>query len=495
VAVGGRNRALAAAQSVGAPVVLTVRGGSSLDVRRALARAGVPDREATPVVIDHAVSRADQTVLFADADGLGSVGAFADRGKARDALRTLRAPASDPIRITGQALSLAVGTDGFYEGAQHPVDLAMVLLHDDGAVASVPVETLPAGTSSPRPVTVAVGCDPGCVLTGWKIITSPANAGQGRIRIQDLRSDTGTPIPVGSADDWRGVPAGESKLDALDAGDGSLTVFVDNAGASELDLDHRWLPASLPAVVAGSLPPGSGKTYFTAHGLDGIDRSMTVAARLPWLPASGPNATVTDLALAERSGTFLSEDAVLQVWCGRSDAAFLHRVRTALAGSGLAITSEARTSDARRELDDSAATWSLRLGIVVGLVCLLVALLGLAIAGAGAWRARLRDLAVLRLNGVARAGVRRVAAVEQVPLLLVSVVLGAVVGMVAAHYALPTLPLLAVDPQVDLTDLSPAWGVVLVLTAVAGAILGVAGWASARAVADAAGPTRVGDLP
>ena len=48
---------------------------------------------------------------------------------------------------------------------------------NDGTVASVPVETLPAGTSSPRPVTVAVGCDPGCVLTGWKIITSPANAG------------------------------------------------------------------------------------------------------------------------------------------------------------------------------------------------------------------------------------------------------------------------------------------------------------------------------
>ncbi len=495
VAVGGRNRALAAQQRVGAPVVLTVTGGTTLDVRRALAAAAVPGHDATPVVVERAVSDADQTILFGDAEHLASVGAFPDREAARAALRTLAPPDVDPVRITGQTVSLTVGTDDLYKRAEHSVDLEMVLLRDDGTVSAVPVETLPSGTSPPSPVTVTVGCDRACVLTGWKITTSPANAGQGRILIADLRSDTGTTIPLGSATDWRGVPAGESKLDALDAHDGSLTVFVDNAGASELDLDHRWVPASLPAVVAGALPPGSDQPSFEARGLDGIDRSMTTTARLPWLPASGPHAAVTNLSLAERSGTFLNDDAVLQVWCGRTDTAFVHRVRTALTDKGLEIAAVSRTSDVRRELDEAAATWSLRLGIVVGLVCLLVALLGLAIAGAGAWRARQRDLAVLRLNGVALVDVRRVAVVEQVPLLLVSVVLGAAVGMLAAHYALPTLPLLAVDPQVDLTDLSTAWGVVLVLTAAAGAILGVAGWASARAVADAARPTRVVDLP
>jgi hypothetical protein len=495
VAVGSRNRAVAAAQRVGAPAVLTVTGGSPVDVRNALSAAKVPQRDVTPVVVQHAVSDDDQTVLYVDADHFGSIGAFPDLTAARRALKSLSPPAVEPIVVTGRELSVAVGTDHFYEGTDHEVGLEVVLLRDDGTVSSVPLGALSTGTTPPRTVTAEVGCDTGCVLTGWKITTTPANPGNGRIELDDLHTDSGEAIPLGPATDWRGVPAGESKLQPVAGTAGTLTVFVDNGGASELVLDHGWVPERLPAVVAGPLPAGSDGNDFGAHGLDGVTRSMTAVARLPWLPAAGPEAAITDLGLAERSGSLLSEDATLQVWLGGTDRDLVDRVRKALTAHGLEVEGVARISAARHELDESAATWSLELGILVGMACLLVAVLGLAIAGAGAWRARSRDLAVLRLNGMSRGDVRRISLVEQLPAMLVAVLLGATSGVVAAHYALPTLPLLAVDPQVDLVDFSAAWGVVVALAAVALAVLGLVGWTTARAVADAAGPSRVTDAP
>ena len=57
------------------------------------------------------------------------------------------------------------------------------------------------------------------------------------------------------------------------------------------------------------------------------------------------------------------------------------------------------------------------------------------------------------------------------PTVVVAVLAGAGVGVLAAHYALPTLPLLPADPAVDLIDLSAPWRVVLVLTCVAVVVL------------------------
>jgi putative ABC transport system permease protein len=58
-----------------------------------------------------------------------------------------------------------------------------------------------------------------------------------------------------------------------------------------------------------------------------------------------------------------------------------------------------------------------------------------------------------------------------VPMVVVSVLVGSAAGVVAAHYALPTLPLLPTDPDVELVDLSTAWSVVLVLTGIAAVVL------------------------
>lgn len=492
VAVGARNRATAAAQQVGAPAVMTVTGGDAVDVRRALSDADVSARAATPVVLQRGVTRGDQNVLYVDAAHFAAVGAFADTTAAAADLRRLSPPAVEPVRIAGRALSVVVSTDELYRGSDHPVSLEAVLLRADGTTSTAPLGAIPTGTTTGQRMSAPVDCEAGCVLTGWKISTSPANAGTGRLVIGNVRTESGA-VALGGARTWRGIPSGESKLVAIAADAGSLTVFVDNGGASELVLQHRWVPERLPAIVAGTLPAGSDHQQFTSRGLDGADRDMQVAGRLPWMPATGPNTAVTDLRLAERSGSALGEDAELQVWF--ADTAALGRVRSALLDHGLQVGDVVRTSEVRRDLDRTAATWSLELGVLVGGACLLVALLGLAIAAAGAWRSRAHDLAVLRLNGLPLRDVRRISVIEQLPSLLAAVVLGAVGGVVAAHFALPTLPLLATDPQVDLVDLSAAWGVVLTLGAAAVVLLGLVGWAGARAVAAAAGPTRVTEAP
>lgn len=491
VAVGSRNRTVAADQQVGAPAVLTVAGGGLDELERALADSGVPGDAATPVVVQPAVSGRDQTVLYVDSTRFASIGAFSSRSRATAALHRLVTPTADPIRVTGRLLTLTVATDRFYAGTDHSVGLDATLLGDDGTVSSVPLGTLASGTTPGRRVEVPIPCAAGCVLIGWRLTTTPANAGTGRLVLADAHTDAGGPVSLGSEKDWRPIAAGESELQSIAADAHSLTLFADNAGASDLVLEHAWIPEHLPAVVSGVLPPDAFDNEFAAHGLDGVGRSMSVAGRLPWMPATAANAAIADLGLAERTGAALSDDALLQVWLARTDRELLDRVRSALAVHHLQVADVARASEVRRELDRSAATWSLQLGVLVGAAGLLVAVLGAVIAGAGSWRSRARDLAALRLNGVALSDVRRISVVEQVPSMVAAVLAGAVIGVVAAHYALPTLPLLPADPPVDLIDLSPAWRVVLLLGAVAAVVLGLVGWAAARAVAGAARPERI----
>jgi ABC-type antimicrobial peptide transport system permease subunit len=202
---------------------------------------------------------------------------------------------------------------------------------------------------------------------------------------------------------------------------------------------------------------------------------MTAVTRLPWLPAATHNATLADLDLALRSGMVLGDDAELQVWFGDEDGRAMAAVRKALEGAGMRITHVARTSAARSLLDDSAATWSMQLGVLVAIACLLVAALGLAIAGAASWRSRARDLAILRLNGLAPPELRRISLGEQLPMVVVAALTGAVAGLVAAQYALPTLPLLPGKPAVDLVDLTPPWPTLLLVAVGAALALGVVG--------------------
>jgi hypothetical protein len=276
------------------------------------------------------------------------------------------------------------------------------------------------------------------------------------------------------------------------AGDGrSLEIGVANEGRSEVVLEHRWVPDVFPAVVAGSLPEGSSRAFFEGSGLDGENVSMEKAATLAWLPRTGRNATLTNLDTAARTGTQLGAGAELELWFARDDGQLLARATGALGAAHMSVLHVSRTSQARTVLAQSAASWSLQLGVLVGVASLLVAALGLVIAAAASWRPRTRDLAILTLNGVPPGRTARIALGEQLPAIVVAVLAGAAVGALAAHWAMPTIPLLPSEPPVDLLDLSFAWPPVLLVAAGTVVALCVVGWLLSSLVARRSDLTRV----
>ncbi|MGY2874322.1 putative ABC transport system permease protein [Marmoricola sp. URHA0025 HA25] len=498
VTVGDRNRELTARQQVGAPMVATVSGGTVRSVRDALAEVGPGRTRMTTVVVQHPLSDDDQSNLFVDRAAFLRIATFPDARKALAAVHRLDGPETKPVNVVGHSLAVDVSTESFYKGSSRSVSLAVRLLQHDGRVVSVRLGDLPTGKSPATTHQASIDCADGCVLTGWQVLTDPGNAGTGRVTVSSARTDDGQAVDLGATADWAvsgSDSSSGSRIQALDAGSQSLTMYVTSNGSSELTLAHRWVPTSLPVAVSGKLPPDSERGRFSGAGLDGVDRPMTAAARLPWLPASTSNATLVDLDLALRSGMQLGDQAELQVWFDREDRHALAAVTDALESGHMEVTAVSTYSEARRLLDRTSATWSMQLGVLVGVACLVVAALGLAIAGAATWRSRARDLAIMRLNGLPAGDVRRISVGEQLPMVVVSVLIGAGTGVLAAHYALPTLPLLPDDPAVDLVDLSAAWGPVAVLTVVTAVALCTVGLLIAALVARRASLDRVVGAP
>jgi hypothetical protein len=313
----------------------------------------------------------------------------------------------------------------------------------------------------------------------------------GKVAVSQAAVD-GAPVALGAAADWAESPASGQPGVSVAAADGSsLVLALANDGRSDLLLQHRWVPQALPAVVTGTLPEGGSTTSFAGTGLDGADRAMHVTARIAWLPQSGRNAAVSSLDLAERSGAALSQEAQLQLWFADSSHRLLASVSRALEDHHLAVLSVARESDARTSLAQSPSAWSLQLGALVAVACLLVSGLGLVIAGTASWAARTRDLAVVRLNGMTARSVRQMALGEQVPAIVVGSVVGALAGVIAAHLSLREVPLLPSPPPVDLLDLSVDWPLVALLTGAAVLIGGVLGWLLGLLTARRAGVDRV----
>jgi len=474
VAVGGRNRAVAAAQEVGAPMVATLSGGSIATVEDVIADARVPAGSVTPVLVENAVGYDEQANLFVLPAAFSRIAALPPGAGAR-VTHALAAPDVAPIRLRGSELTMTMATTKLRTGTS-PVRLALRLLGSDGLARSVPVAQLVAGTTAPRTVRVGAECATGCVVTGWELATDPANSVTGTITVGGLHGSDATPVPLGVTSDWSVVdPSARSALTATEAAAGSLTIGVHNAGRSDVLLQHRWVPSTLPAVVSGRLPQGASGRSFTGTGLAG-DTAMTAAAHVRWLPRSGRSAALSNLAVAARIGVPLDPQAELQLWFDRDDAGLLARVRQAAEARHMSVLRVDREADALDELEQSASAWSLQLGVLVAVACLLVAALGVGIAGAASWRTRTRDLAVLRLHGTPASGLARVSLGEQLPVILVAVIAGTASGVLASQVAASSVPLLPTAPAADLLDTSLDWPVMLVLGLVAAVALSALGW-------------------
>jgi hypothetical protein len=318
-------------------------------------------------------------------------------------------------------------------------------------------------------------------VTGLWLGTLPGATMDGKATVGDLTTDDGS-VPLGPATQWNGfLDAGQGSLQPGGRGD-DLVIKVDGRGASQLAMAQAWIPGQMPALVAGSLPPGSSENRFTMVGLDAEDQAATRAGDVARVPAAGPQTSVVNLDLAVR-GTELAPTDRISVWLADDDPALVERVRDALTDHGVRVTDVRTLSEVRSSYDESAAAWSLQLAALIGAAALLIALLVLVVSAVSSWRFRTRDLAALRMAGVPGRSIGTMSVAAQLPAVLVGVVAGTAAGLYGAQLALPIVPLFAEAPLVSTLDLGVAWGGVLLAALAALVVLGVGGVLIGRAMA------------
>jgi hypothetical protein len=233
-------------------------------------------------------------------------------------------------------------------------------------------------------------------------------------------------------------------------------------------LAHADVPATLPGLLAGELPPGGTAAALPAVGTGGQLVQVRAEQRVEALPLVGGSGVLVDLQTLARLGGALPDEATAMVWLADDSPALTERVRTGLARAGIGVLDRQTSAEAKARLDDSAAGWGLRLAGFTGAMAVLLAALVIVVMGVTGWRQVARDLAALHLSGVPLTTLRRALVREQLLLVAVGSVVGAVCGLVTAVVAMPLVPLFDTPAALPRPELAPA-PVAVVLAAVAAA--------------------------
>jgi hypothetical protein len=121
-------------------------------------------------------------------------------------------------------------------------------------------------------------------------------------------------------------------------------------------------------------------------------------------------------------------------------------------------------------------------------------MLVMIVATASTWRARATDLAALRMAGLPGRSLRRMELLGELPVIVVGSLAGAVCGIVAAVLTLPGVRQFTDPPEIDTTDFSTPWAVVVAAAVAALLLLTALGVASARWTARRAPLSRIREV-
>lgn len=461
--VADRNRAAAAEQEAGAPVVALVEGRdvSAVDAatRDETGVTPVVRLQATEALATLAVHPAAFRRIALLPEAVGDTAAWHD----------LDAGGADPVVFTGTTLSLTVTDRGLSSTA--PVTLGADIVEAD---QTFHVELGAVPREGSRRLSVPRECADGCRLVALTLSTRPGATMRGAVDVTDVRGDD-TPVTLG--DEWQPVDGADEGTAEVAALPGGLALTVEAGGEERVTVQQQWLPAAIPALVSDA----DGHAGVTLTGFDGRARAGQVAAGVPRIPGASDGTALVDVDVLRR-GTPSGSDLRIELWA--RDEAALGRVVRTLRAADIGVVKTTRLSDIRQQYDESASAWSVALGLVVGLAAIGVALLLLAVLAVSGWRVRVRDLSALWLSGVRRRDVRRLAWTAQLPAVVVGVLVGAACGLVGAGVSMPIVPLFAEAPGVDTLDLATP---LLPVAVVAGTVLAVLvawsagiGWAIAR---------------
>ncbi|GAA5024125.1 hypothetical protein GCM10023258_15940 [Terrabacter aeriphilus] len=428
--------------------------------------------------------------------GAGSSGPAGSPAGAAPDWAALAAPASPSTVLTGTSVAVTVtadvaagdsGLDGVTPGARRPPDavpVALSLQRPDGSGITVALGLVPFDTSRPRTLTARVPCAASpCTLVGISVDRHPdeVRAVVGRLTVLGIRTGTAPALPLG-AQQWESYGS-PFALDRADAGvPGFAAVTVNPSAPQRMDLRFgstggvitaTLTRPRLPAVVV----PGPGGPTRAPDGVTGFSgNTVPVAekARAAYGPQGVTNVVLVDYdALAAEAGRLYATGS-LDVLVG--DRSRAPAVTAALEGAGIGVRSVTDRAELLDSYDRSASAWGLRLGLVVGGLALLLAALVLVLVTITSWRGRSKDLAALRLAGVPGSTVRRVGIAEQLVVIVLAVVVGALCGALGSRLSLGLIPFFTTPSDVFVADLTPNLG------AMALAALATVVWLSVVAV-------------
>lgn len=508
VTVADRNREARAQLEAGAPVTLLTDAVEPASFQRVLAAVDPSGTRVTPVAVVRPRDTAATATLAVVPRGFQAV-AFAPPQQDALKLSALTPPALEPLRLDGTTLSVTAQSSLALDGAAATdppptgrLLLGIVVTTPDGQRLSRDLGSLPLDRRRPVALRAPVLCPDGCRLDS---LTVRADVTPARVRLQPWRTTgpeataavtgqlslsglavDGKALGIGEAERWQpslrvdAAPDDQLRPTAGSTAD-RLVLDVVSSGVV-LSLAYADVPASVPAILAGPVPPGGTVQRFTASGLAGLPTSMTRAQQVPALPLLGDRGVLVSFDTLSRLGGRIPGSASLQAWLAADSPAQVEKVRNALSDNGINVLSVHSFAESKQAYDRSAAGWGLQLALVTGVLALLMAALALVVVAATGWRAVARDFSAMRMAGVPLPVLRRAARTEQLVAVGVGVGVGAVSGLVGAHLAMPLIPLFNRPAPVPALDLSPAWAAVLGAGLAALVLLGAVGLLVARSL-------------
>ncbi|GAA3257955.1 FtsX-like permease family protein [Dactylosporangium siamense] len=436
----------AADDTVGAQRVLTVAADHPAALEAAVDKAD-PGGHAMAVV------RASQRFDNVPVELIGvQSGRFADvavwRGHSRaevgDLAARLHPNVAAPLRV-GKDLAAEISVDAL--PAKPALRVAAIVAAPGQPPRTVPLGGLGKGTKSYH--AALTGCATGCRLVGLAIGRAAGGSEPFAVSVavRGLSTD-GAPLTAGFdlAGRWR---------PRLSTGGAQVTVRsgaalgVDVAGSDPADavVEHVDTPEALPAVLAGGAPTDdAAAATFKLPGFSDQPQPFTVAAHATELPRAGRRGVLFDLDYATRMaerGASLADNATLryEVWASSAAPADLDR---RLAAAGVQVLRTETIDGQLAQLARRAPALGLWLYLLAGGAAILLAIGVVLLTAYVGVRARLYELAALRVAGVRAGQLRRAVFREYRALLGLPLVVGLAAGLVGAMVMLPGIPLVTV---------------------------------------------------
>ncbi|GAA2739190.1 hypothetical protein GCM10009867_34260 [Pedococcus aerophilus] len=475
VVVANRNWTSRAELQTGAPVVLETDSVNPTTLAKAARSIDPTGDRVTPVAVIRQTAAGSTPTIAVDAEHFASV-AYVPAGQELR-LSALKPPPVGTVVLEGQQITgkvtwqLSSQSDSLAGPSPAadlaPVEMRLLVTGPDGTALVRQVTTFPANGSGSRVLSTPLLCPDTCRLAGidFRPTDRASKSVSGTVTVSGLGVD-GTSVGISDPGSWNPfVPVSSGTTDALDLTSPAADTMQFRLSSSGVAVGRTYgdVPATVPGLLAGVVPPGGTPGSFTASSLTGAPLTVASAQRPAALPVVGARGVMVDYSTLTRLGGTLTSGGTLSVWL--RDSGQVDEVRAGLRDNGIGVLRTNTYDAAKKRLDTSGSGWGVRLAVFTGLMALVLAALVVIVMTVTGWRVVARDLAALHMAGVRLPVLRRALVREQALLVGVGTAVGTVCGAVSALVAMPLLPLFD-DPgtPVPAVQITPSVPAVLLAT-------------------------------